>query len=371
MRKVLLMAAVASMMVACDKSGYTITGDVQGFADGTKVYLSKIGDNDLVKIDSTEIVGNSFEFKGDATEVEYSFIQIEESKEQPAFNIAMILENGEIKVAADKKDPTKNKISGTKNNDDLAKFNEKASSISKEIQDFQTANMEKFQTASAANDTQTVERLMSEMETLQNKLVNEANTFIDGNKDSYVSLLLLTQFGTQLTDEEFKTKYNNLSQEVKQTKIGKEVSEKLKKSDAVATGQKAPDFKAKTPEGKEISLYENLGKVTIIDFWASWCGPCRQENPNVVKLYSEYKDKGLQIVGVSLDKEEAKWKKAIADDQLTWIHMSNLQFWQDPIAKEYNVESIPATFILDQNGIIVAKNLRGAELDAKIAELLK
>ena len=145
----------------------------------------------------------------------------------------------------------------------------------------------------------------------------------------------------------------------------------MKELGLVEIGKVAPDFSAPNPEGKTVSLKESLGKVTIIDFWASWCGPCRQENPNVVKLYNQYKDQGLAIIGVSLDKDADAWKKAIADDQLAWTQISNVKFWQDPIAKQYGISSIPATFILDSKGVIVAKDLRGAELEAKVAELLK
>lgn len=119
-----------------------------------------------------------------------------------------------------------------------------------------------------------------------------------------------------------------------------------------------------------ISLKESLGKVTIVDFWASWCGPCRQENPNVVAIYKELHPKGLNIIGVSLDKDAAKWKEAIAKDKLTWAQVSNLKFWDEPIAAQYGVQAIPATFILDASGKIVAKDLRGDELRAKIIELL-
>ena len=115
---------------------------------------------------------------------------------------------------------------------------------------------------------------------------------------------------------------------------------------------------------------ESLGKVTIVDFWASWCGPCRAENPNVVAIYKEFHSKGLNIIGVSLDKDAVKWKEAIAKDKLIWTQVSNLKFWDEPIAKQYNVESIPATFILDESGKVVAKDLRGEELKAKIIELL-
>jgi thiol-disulfide isomerase/thioredoxin len=119
-----------------------------------------------------------------------------------------------------------------------------------------------------------------------------------------------------------------------------------------------------------VSLKECLGKVTVVDFWASWCGPCRQENPNMVAIYNELHSKGLNVVGVSLDKDAQKWKEAIAKDKLVWNQVSNLKFWEEPIAKQYKVESIPATFILDAKGNIVAQDLRGEELKAKIKELL-
>jgi thiol-disulfide isomerase/thioredoxin len=130
------------------------------------------------------------------------------------------------------------------------------------------------------------------------------------------------------------------------------------------------NFSAPNPEGKVTSLKESLGKVTIVDFWASWCAPCRRENPNVVAIYKDLHSKGLNIIGVSLDKDATKWKEAIAKDKLTWTQVSNLKFWDEPIAAQYGVQAIPATFILDASGKIVARDLRGDELRAKIIELL-
>jgi thiol-disulfide isomerase/thioredoxin len=114
-----------------------------------------------------------------------------------------------------------------------------------------------------------------------------------------------------------------------------------------------------------------MGKLTIVDFWASWCDPCRKANPKMVTLYNQFHSKGLNIIGVSLDKDANNWKKAIAEDGLIWTQVSNLQFWEDPIAKEYNVQSIPATFLLDEKGNIIGDNLEIDELTAKIAEILK
>ena len=136
-------------------------------------------------------------------------------------------------------------------------------------------------------------------------------------------------------------------------------------------GAKAIDFTAKTPTGASISLLKSLGTVTLIDFWASWCGPCRKENPENVRIYNLYKSKGIQIVGVSLDKDLEKWKSAIAKDGLLWIHISNLKEWDDPIAKLYGVESIPFTVLLDAKGVIIAKDLHGKDLENKLAALLK
>jgi len=137
-------------------------------------------------------------------------------------------------------------------------------------------------------------------------------------------------------------------------------------------GEKAPEFSAPDEKGKVQTLKKMRGKkVTVIDFWASWCKPCRYENPNMVALNKEFGSKGLKIVGVSLDKDAEKWKEAIKKDALDWKHVSNLKFWNEPVAGQYSVQSIPATYILDSKGVIVAKNLRGEDLKAKVREMLQ
>lgn len=381
MKKIFALAFTAAVLVSCNKDGYTISGDVKGFEDGTKVYINKQDVNGFTKIDSTEIMGGTFSFKGEKPEMDIYFIELGKTQE---FAFPFILENGDIKFTFDKEKPQEAKVNGTKNNDLMTSYNEEAFKIQEEIMNFQKTNQAKFIEAQSKGDQAAMQSMMEEMNKIQEKYVDQNKKFIATNKDSYVSLLLLMQLAMSdaLTPDEIKNYFNDFDTSIKESKKGKEFSDNLKKMDEaqkeneaklqkVAVGQKAPDFTANTPEGKPASLHQNLGKVTIIDFWASWCGPCRQENPNVVALYNKYKDQGLKIIGVSLDKEQDKWVKAIADDKLTWLQVSNLKFWEDPIAREYAVEAIPATFILDANGTIVAKDLKGAALDAKIAELLK
>jgi peroxiredoxin len=170
---------------------------------------------------------------------------------------------------------------------------------------------------------------------------------------------------------------------LKETDKGKKIEEKLlqqlkkiEKTQYLEIGKIAPTFEAPTADGTLVSLDELKGKVTIIDFWAAWCGPCRRENPNVVRVYEKYHDQGLEIIGVSLDGQRRQknpkqtWLDAIEKDKLTWTHVSHLKYFEDPVAKLYNITSIPATFILDKDGRIVAKGLRGKALELKVQELL-
>ena len=137
-----------------------------------------------------------------------------------------------------------------------------------------------------------------------------------------------------------------------------------------AVGAVPPEIDLPTPDGGSLKLTDLRGKVVLLDFWASWCRPCRQENPNVVKAYNKYKEKGFDILSVSLDRDRASWLRAIEQDKMTWNHVSDLKFWQSKAAKTYRVSSIPATFLLDRDGKILAKNLRGPMLERKLAEVL-
>lgn len=369
----LLIAAVA--FVSCNQladNEYVIKGSAAGFDNGKMAILEMQDETGmgLKAVDSAIITDGKFEFKGTTTEPELRFIQLPEVQGKAVF----VLENGEINLKIYKDSINKSDVGGTFNNDQFSKYNKGQGAIQKKIADFRNDNMQKMQTAMQSNDTVTANSIQADFTKLQDDLNAYNVKFAEDNPKAFISVLMLeNMFYTPNVDiEKIKKLFTNLDKAIQDTKPGKKIGEMIANFNAAVIGKPAPDFSAPNPEGKMVSLKESLGKVTIIDFWASWCAPCRKENPNVVALYTELHEQGLNIIGVSLDKEgdAEKWKKAISDDQLTWAQVSNLKYWNDPVAKQYNVQSIPATFILDANGIIVAKDLRGEELKAKVQELL-
>lgn len=372
MKKILLLATL-SILASCNKIGeneYLITGNAQGVENGKMAILQVQNEMGPVSKDTVKVENGKFEFKGKFSEgPEIGFILIESVNNGM---VPFILESGEINISVDKDTIQKSKINGTENNDKFQEYNDGSSIIFKKMIAFQKANQQKFIEARKANDTSVINSLSKQNMDFQTQMDKFSQNFVEKNPTAFLSSLLLENFiGRQTLEAEKILKlYNNLSSDIKKTKSGIRVSEFVKKQKAITIGSSAPNFSAPNPEGKTTSLKESLGKVTIIDFWASWCGPCRAENPNVVALYNKFHGKGLNIIGVSLDKDADQWKEAIAKDKLTWTHISNLKYWKEPIVEMYDVKSIPATFILDSNGKIVAKDLRGAELKAKIAELL-
>lgn len=376
MKKILVIVSIF-LFIACnklEKDAFVIEGNITNFENGKTIYLEKFDEEKMqfVSFDTTNVKDGKFIFEGKTNDEPYvCYLRIDGLNNKPMF----IMEHGTIEVTIDKDSMQNNKVKGTYNNDLLQNYNNFMLPIYKKMSSYQAENTEKINNAYATNNIKEIESLQNNYMKLVDEFGNKNLEFVNKNPKAVISLMILENMLNQQRGniEDLKKAFENLSPDLKNLKAGKKINDYFKTVSGVSVGNQAPDFSGPTPEGKITSLKENLGKLTLIDFWAAWCGPCRRENPNVVKLYNDYKNKGFQIIGVSLDNagENQKWKDAILADKLTWPQISNLKGWEDPIAQKYNVKAIPATFLVDAKGIIIAKDLRGEELRAKVAELLK
>ena len=372
MKKIVVFLLLATILISCSNVGkdeFLLNGTIQGIPDGKVVVLERFDDSlGAVAVDTAKIKAGKFTFKGKTLEPEMFSIRVETVQS----NSYIIIENGEINLEIVKDSTFKNKFSGTYNNDQLYEFNQKGIENEKKKKEFGKNFQAKFLLAQNQKDTATMKKIQTDYENLEKGIKTGIEDYIKSHPKALISGLLIKslfgEFEPNIT--KIETLYKGLDKTIQDTKTGKSIVKNLKQFKVVKEGRRAPEFSAPNPEGKTVSLKESLGKVTIVDFWASWCGPCRKESPNMVKLYAEYHDKGLNIIGVSLDDDATKWKEAIASDKLSWIQVSNLKKWKDPIAAEYGVQAIPSTFVLNQYGVVVAKDLSGEALKAKVAELL-
>lgn len=371
--KIALSLTFAAAVVSCNNVGdneFKIAGTAEGVKDGTEIYMKRQDSLGIKNVDTAKVTNGKFEFEGNVTDPSIHFLQVKDIQGGFPF----VLENGEIKLTVNKDTITKSKIGGTLSNDKLMAYSLEYEKINKKMRAYQEANMAKWQEAAKSNDTVTRNALIKGNKVYEEEFQALMKNEIEKSPKSYLSLLFVTQMINQPDVDAAKVKkyFESLDPALQNTMEGKKAKKAIDALSKTSVGSIAPDFSAPNTEGKMVSLKESLGKVTLVDFWASWCGPCREENPNVVALYNEFHAKGLNIVGVSFDKpgDDAKWKEAIAKDGLVWTQVSNLKHWEDPIVKLYSINSIPSTYLLDANGKIIAKDLRGAELKAKVASLL-
>ena len=377
MNKYFLALAATMLLISCGSDGnFKITGTTPDINNGTYVYLQRIDiNNQILNVDTTVIKDGKFSFTEDPVEnselMALSFQKIRG-------NVFFISENEEISIKAYKDSLYTSEVDGGAENDVFKLYYDDVVTSNNEKQRLQQEGMAAMQNG----DTAKVNIIRNEFEQ-----INEADTrrrikLIKEHPNRFISIISLSELvGTRaIESSEAEELFENLDASLKETKKGKRLNEmiaKLKSQEAAAAqaeiGNKAPAFTAPTPEGGELALADAMGsKYTIIDFWASWCKPCRQENPNVVSVYNTYHDKGLNIISVSLDRASAKdkWLAAIENDKMDWFHVSNLMEWQDPVARKYGVTAIPATYLIDAEGVIIDKNLRGEALVAKMQELL-
>ena len=345
-------------LAACNaQSGYKVTGTVEGMPDG-KAIIATVNGSTLDTLAKADVKNGSFEFTGNVSEPTGAYIMVIGQRGA----IPFMLENANITISAGQAGLTVTGSEGQKIYDQFMAINATAQQEAMKLQqEYQAANGDQ---AKIQAIQEAYAKLMTDVQAKETELIK-------ANPDSYVSAFVIASGMGQMEYEQLKERYNLLGEKAKAGAQGKAIAAQIAKLESTAIGQIAPNFTITTPEGESISLYDIKGKVKLIDFWASWCGPCRGENPHVVEIYKEYHPKGLEIFGVSLDNNKEAWVKAIADDGLVWKHGSDLKGWQSAPAQLYSVTGIPHTVLLDENNKIIAKNLRGDELKQKIAELLK
>ena len=353
---------ISFIIISC-KSGndFTIDGTIDA-DDGSKVYILQADQNNqpFVK-DSTVIKNSKFEFSGQAATPEISYFQVEGVNGY----VLSIIEAGKINAEIYTDNLTTSLVTGTRSNNDFNKYRDETKSLVENINKLATDQ----QQAIFNNNIELASKLRKDISRNEQEIMLYEWDFIINNEDSYMSALLLEVFMVEnkVNKDSIIEVYNTFSNRIKISNVGKNIADLLRQyEDPINVGELAPDFTAPSLDGGNLTLSENLGKVTLIDFWAAWCRPCRIENPNLVRLYKKYNSSGLQIIGVSLDRTKEQWEKAISDDNLPWIHVSNLNFWNDPIARQYSIRAIPQSFLLDENGYVIAKNLRGLNLEEKV-----
>ncbi len=347
----------------------TIKGKINASQKGM-VKLEKYGDGGIFElVKEVEVKGQNFEIKVNIEQPEFYQIHYLGIKDIP---LVLTGEEKEVEIILNHQKEVTHEIKGSKDSQYYAELNQIFASMRQKKNQLE----QKFQD-NQDKDEEFKNKIVTEFKTYQIENVNELKQFITKVQPSLVCIAAANGLVAEehydflkKIAENCQKKYPNSHYIKSFTNKLAEIGVTLEKSKHLAVGQPAPEIDLPNPDGKNIKLSSLKGKIILIDFWASWCKPCRIENPNVVKLYNLHKQKGFEILGVSLDRDKNAWLDAIEKDNLTWLHISDLQFWQSAAAKTYQIQGIPATYLIDKNGIIIAKNLRGEALAEKLKEIL-
>ncbi|HLO60915.1 MAG TPA: AhpC/TSA family protein [Bacteroidales bacterium] len=374
--KRIVFAAIVLLTFACSpkkQDGFVINGTIKDLKQ-KEAYLVTYKDGMAVKLDSSSVdtLKGTFILKGKVETPDLMYITFSDDSE-----IELFIENSTITVTGDSVQNAR--ITGSVSNDLYTSYKEKRDSVE---QSFKSQEAEydsvlvKYKAARKAGkdaEAKSYYEQMAKIEEAPEAAMREFNlNFIKNHPSSYVApAVLWNELAWGMDAPEMEPLVNAFDTTIGNSSYITRLKDRIEILKKVAVGSQAPDFTMNDSLGNPHTLSSYYGKVLLVDFWASWCGPCRRENPNIVAVYKQFHKKGFDILGVSFDKNKASWTKAILDDKLTWNHVSDLQGWGNAAGKLYGIRSIPSNMLLDEKGTIIAKNLMGDDLTNKLKELLK
>jgi len=365
MKNLFILFIAAAILSACStkEPHYVIKGKITG-ADSVTFFLKKRVAGQYVNLDSAMVLKGAFTMEGGKVEYPEMITLVTADNRK---GMSFFLENSEISITGHIDSLYNATVTGSKTQSDYDGMNKPFNTKIRELSN-------QYQVASRVNDTAKASSILKEYESIQKEMIKAEKDFVKNNPASYASPVVLRDISYDISADEILGLIAGLDTTVSKIMTVVDLKARAEAMKSVEAGNKAPDFTLNDVNDQPVALYSKVGrtKLLLIDFWASWCGPCRQENPNVVKVWKEFNKKGFDVFGVSLDRPGAKdaWMQAIEKDQLTWTHVSDLKFWDCAAAKLYGVGSIPANFLLDETGTIIARDLRGDDLYNKVKELL-